>query len=480
MKKKKNKNKKKGNEKNKAQAQAIVAKKMEEIQGAWDRFDLSVTDPTTKIKGNLKTNDISKTIYLGDFCTGIARVGFGDLLERFKNSADFGGGLGGSQKEIISEIKKINFKNCNSVLFTNGADGSYPFFVGVDKNNNIKKIIMEVNVSNYDESNYSASKDEIHDQFFNKSIKFEDTSNVQRIKLFNFNLKSGLIAIADSDLFEGYHSTTISKWKDEKLFIKEENYQTNYPTGVLNFIYSDDARYEHTKIINFIEPLSILLDESCYPTKYIFKDYLEDDYYWKSLKTWKQEFPILNIKKNIKLNEEILNHKLQNALKILEKQTKILFKDNFKKIFEVRKKELENFIIGIIQDTEPQKLNLPTFDKQKVVINKERKILIIERTEYPEIDTPVQNVLHTNYKLNKNFKLNKDQHSFDQLILPFNKGSYPVFLHCYSLTGDKKFTSQSLGRHDDCTDYVKIVIEDLEGCKLTKNKDGYTFKKIEL
>ena len=283
-----------------------------------------------KIKEKLNTNVIYKTIYLGDFYTGAAQVGFGDLLERFKNFADTGVGLGGSQKEIVSQIKKINFKNRNSVIFDNGADGSYPFFVGVDKNNNIKKIIMEANVSNYDGDNYHASKEEIHDQFFDKRIKFKNVINAQRIKLFNFNLKSGLIAIATSDLFHGYHSHTISKWKEDKFFMKEGNYQTNYPTGVLNFIYSDETRYEYTKIINFIEPLSILLDESCYPTKYIFKDDLIDDYYWDSLKTWKKDFPKLNIKKKVKLKGEILNKKLPNALKILEKQTKILFKDNFK------------------------------------------------------------------------------------------------------------------------------------------------------
>ena len=168
----------------------------------------------------------------------------------------------------------------------------------------LKKIIMEVNVSNYDGDNYSASKEEIHDQFFDASIKFKNISNVQRIKLFDFNLKSGLIAIAHSDLFDGYHSATISKWKEEKFFIKEGNYQTNYPTGVLNFIYSDETRYEHTKFINFIEPLSILLDESCYPTKYIFKDYLIDDYYKYSELNYKKlmkSYYLTNKKELVKL-----------------------------------------------------------------------------------------------------------------------------------------------------------------------------------
>ena len=88
-------------------------------------------------------------------------------------------------------------------------------------------------------------------------------------------------------------------------------------------------------------------------------------------------------------------------------------------------------------------------------------------------DTPVQDILHNGYNLNKSFKLD-----FDNLIMPFNKGSYPVFLHCYSVTGNEKITSQSFGRGDDVTDFVKIVIEDLEGCRLKHTqKDGYYFEK---
>ena len=65
-----------------------------------------------------------------------------------------------------------------------------------------------------------------------------------------------------------------------------------------------------------------------------------------------------------------------------------------------------------------------------------------------------------------------------KIIIPFKDKKYPVYLHFYSVSEDDKITSQSFGRDDDVTDYVKIVIEDLEGCELKHNYDkGYYFKK---
>ena len=67
---------------------------------------------------------------------------------------------------------------------------------------------------------------------------------------------------------------------------------------------------------------------------------------------------------------------------------------------------------------------------------------------------------------------------FDKLIIPFKYKQYPVYLHFYSVTDNDAFTSQSLGRDDDVTDYVKIVIEDLEGCELKHSyENGYYFKR---
>ena len=103
------------------------------------------------------------------------------------------------------------------------------------------------------------------------------------------------------------------------------------------------------------------MDESCYPTKYIFEDYLvnKDDLF--DMLSW--EFN-LKIKDNVKISGEYISNRLPKAIQILKKQTKILFKENFKKAFEIRKKQFEDFIIGIIKDIEPQELDLPTFGKK--------------------------------------------------------------------------------------------------------------------
>ena len=47
-------------------------------------------------------------------------------------------------------------------------------------------------------------------------------------------------------------------------------------------------------------------------------------------------------------------------------------------------------------------------------------------------------------------------------IFPVKKGSYPVYLHCYS---DKN----EFGDEDV---YVKIVLEGINGCYLNKNENG--------
>ena len=52
--------------------------------------------------------------------------------------------------------------------------------------------------------------------------------------------------------------------------------------------------------------------------------------------------------------------------------------------------------------------------------------------------------------------------SLTKIILPMNKGSYPVYLHCYD-------TKDSDGYENA---YVKIVVEGIKGCYLNKNEKG--------
>ena len=66
-----------------------------------------------------------------------------------------------------------------------------------------------------------------------------------------------------------------------------------------------------------------------------------------------------------KISANYLSDRLPKALQILRKQTKILFKENFKEVYEIRKNQFENLIFSIIRDIEPQELDLPTFGKKK-------------------------------------------------------------------------------------------------------------------
>ena len=62
-----------------------------------------------------------------------------DLCENLSNSIDT------SDEDIVNSLKKINTKKYNSISVGNGADGIYPIWVGVDKNNKVRKVFVNVN-----------------------------------------------------------------------------------------------------------------------------------------------------------------------------------------------------------------------------------------------------------------------------------------------------------------------------------------------
>ena len=234
----------------------------------------------------------------------------------------------------------------------------------------------------------------------------------------------------------------------------------------MNFVYSDKEIYSHSKVTSFLEPLSILLDEKHYPTKYLFDGYFIDDYNWGILEDSKEDYPKINIDNKKKLSPSILKKRLDKALKILEGQTKILFRKNFKEVFKIRKKELENFVLTILKDLENKK---------------DQKTLQILGNKWDQ-QNDIKEMLYRGYKkINLDtLYFDKSKNIFDKLIIPLKEKKYPVYLHFYSVSDNEKVTSQSFGRDDNLTDYIKIVIEDLEGCELKHNyKNGYHFKKTK-
>ena len=127
-----------------------------------------------------------------------ATVTVGDLTERLSNDFDTGWGWGGSIKEFIDDFKKKDASKYNSISFGTSADGGYSVYIGVDAKNRIRKIFADAQVAEYaqhpkDRQSYLSwwwDKEDFNDQFFGKLKE-------NRIKLFDLNTKSGLIAVGD-------------------------------------------------------------------------------------------------------------------------------------------------------------------------------------------------------------------------------------------------------------------------------------------
>ena len=413
-----------------------------------------------------------------------ATVTVGDLCERLSN--DFDTGIDApSVKEVTDHFSNIDASKFNSISYSNGADGGYSVYVGVDAKNRIRKIFADATVANYaqhpkDRQSYLSwwwDKEDFNDQFFSKSSF--PIVNENRIKLFDLNSKSGLIAVGDYAgplrSLLGWNDGDDNADSDSELkedidlnyFKKDGIFQNTTPILKVKFSYGLITKTQsssfrssvihkeletHQTPINYsyTELFSNLLDENCYPTKYIFQDYLvnKDDLF--DMLSW--EFN-LKIKDNVKISGEYISNRLSKAIQILKKQTKILFKENFKKAFEIRKKQFEDFIIGIIKDIEPQELDLPTFGRK----NKKRK-LSQKKLEISSSEGVAE--LFDGYKFREDIGF-----SLTKIIFPVNKGSYPVYLHCYK---DKGFEDNTGGEFAD----VKIVVEGIKGCYLNKNRDG--------
>ncbi len=412
-----------------------------------------------------------------------ATVTIGDLCERLSN--DFDTGIDAPNvKEVTDHYRKINASKYNSISYHNGADGGYSVYIGVDRKNRIRKIFADATVAEYksqpkDIQSYISNwwdKEDFNDQFFKKV-------NQNRIKLFDLDSRSGLIAIGDhagplrwllgwNDGPGDTDSDSELKGKIDLNFFKKKGiFQNTTPILIVNFSYglitkpqssSFSSSVIHKKLEAHQEPInysyteifSNLLDESCYPTKYIFNDYLckVDEFEYDVDRNFNSNFNLM-IKKNVKISGKYISDRLPAALQILKKQTKILFKENFKKVFELRRKQFEDFIIGIIKDIEPQELEIPTFGKK----NKKRKLSEkkLEISSSEGIDG-----LFDGYKVKENVDF-----SISQIIFPVSKGLYPVYLHCYS---DESFDN---GEGDEFA-YVKIVVEGIKGCYLNKNENG--------
>ena len=70
-----------------------------------------------------------------------ATVTVGDLCERLSN--DFDTGIDApSVKEVTDHFSNIDASKFNSISYSNGADGGYSVYVGVDAKNRIKEELV--------------------------------------------------------------------------------------------------------------------------------------------------------------------------------------------------------------------------------------------------------------------------------------------------------------------------------------------------
>jgi len=419
-----------------------------------------------KNKQNLNKDPfpITAVYHVTDTLVDAATVVVTDLCENLSNQIDI------NSDNILEIIKKINTKKFNSISVYNSVDGVYPVWVGVDKNNKVRKIFANTNGPRFGFDgektkklvSWRWDKDDLNNQFFSKSNK-----NAKREKLFDMKINSNAIAIADhGGNFKFEHHDAVLEALNEKYFKINNIYQNNYPIGLFVFSYGDlevaksssseSLKKDQQKVINpkefklikYTEFLSNLLDEDFYPTKYIFEKYLLEKRGYKD----RMKISIIDEK----LSTNYLLKRLPKALEILKKQNQILFGKNFKEVHEIRKNQFEDFIYGIVKDIEPQELNLPTFAKKSNELKVNNNKLTIDIPGLPYI----QDTFYDGYKLKKEPSL------LESSTIPVKNGKYPCYIHSYTDEVD-----------EDGYEYnnVYVVVEGIEGCYLNRNSKGQIF-----
>jgi len=419
-----------------------------------------------KEKMNLKKDpyQISDVYHVTDVLVDAATVVVTDLCENLSNS------ISTDTDDILKYLEKINTKKFNSISVGNSSDGIYPIWVGVDKSNKVRKIFVNTNSASYSFDrektkklvSWSWNKSDLNDQFFLKSNK-----DAKRKKLFDMKINSNAIAIADhGGNFEFEHHDAVLEALNEKYFKINNIYQNNYPIGLFIFSYRDpqltnsalskSLKKDEQKVINlkeikpikYTEFLSNLLDEDCYPTKYIFEKYLLEKRDYKD----RMQISIIDEK----LSTDYLLKRLPKALEILKKQNQILFGKNFKEVHDIRKNQLEDFIYGIVKDIEPQELNLPTFAKNDSKLKVKNNKLTIDTPGLPYI----QDTFYDGYKLKKEPSL------LESSTIPVKNGKYPCYIHSYPEEVD-----------EDGYQYnnIYVVVEGIDGCYLNRNTKGEIF-----
>jgi hypothetical protein len=421
----------------------------------------------TKIKNKINKDPypITNVYHVTDTLVDGATVVVTDLCENLSNQIET------NSENIFEDIKKINTKKFNSISVSNSMDGVYPVWVGVDENNKVRKIFANTNAPKFSFDSEKTKKlvswrwdkDDLNNQFFSKS-----NQNAKRQKLFDMKINSGAIAIADhGGHFKFEHHDAVLEVLNEMYFKINNIYQNNYPIGLFVFSYGDPEAAKSTspeslkkeqqkvidlkefKPIKYTEFLSNLLDEDCYPTKYIFEKYLLEKRGYKDI----VQVSIIDEK----LSTNYLLKRLPKALEILKKQNQILFGKNFKEVHEIRKTQFEDFIHGIVKDVELEELNLPKHAKKINKLKVKNNKLTIDIPGLPYI----QETFYDGYKLKTEPSL------LESATIPVKNGKYPCYIHSYP--------DEEIDEDGNQFNNVYVVVEGLEGCYLNRNSKGQIF-----
>ena len=133
-----------------------------------------------KSKKNKDPYPITDTYQVAYNLVDAATVTVTDLCENLSNNFDT------HDEGIVDEMTNVDTRKFNSVSVSNGADGAYPVWLGVDKFHKVRKIFANTNESNT--SGYFDDKNKMLQLLINSkenlSLWWDNKQNLENRKKF--------------------------------------------------------------------------------------------------------------------------------------------------------------------------------------------------------------------------------------------------------------------------------------------------------
>tara|TARA_B100001996_G_scaffold306741_1_gene247985 strand:- start:238 stop:1413 length:1176 start_codon:yes stop_codon:yes gene_type:complete len=222
-----------------------------------------------------KKNIINDVYLIGGIAVDIAQISIGCLESEYNNSLNIG--IDYTEKNDPNwhtrSFSQENKNNYDGLTYYNGCDGLYTSSVGVDIHNQVHKIFIEAQISEY----INVQKNKLicersrsgtvyksfpfhrltyNDQFFGKVDPIEEDAlihnkivNPARIKLFDLKVKSGFILVSDQPPL----------WTSE--FVEED--RTDEETSMI--LKEIRQKYKNKKMIPIDMSQAFPVDNGTYP-----------------------------------------------------------------------------------------------------------------------------------------------------------------------------------------------------------------------